>query len=83
MLIPTKGRIIVKKIVEEKKEESLILPDNPLYQPFWAIVENTALDSEFDRHMKVLIRPYAGNKIIYDGKEFIILLEQDILCYIE
>jgi len=83
MLIPNKGRIIVKKIVEEKKEGILIMPDKPSNEPYWAMVVGLHEEScSYGSGYKVLIPAYAGTKINYEGEEYIILKEEDVLCYI-
>lgn len=82
MLIPNKGRIIVKKIQEEKKEGVLIMPDKPSNEPYWAIVLGLNQESYYGFGYKVLIPAYAGTKIKYEDEEYIILKEEEVLCYI-
>lgn len=81
MLIPNKGRIIVQKIQEEKKEGSLILPDKPSNEPYWATITGIHDDGCMGSGYKVLIPAYAGTKINYEGEEYIILKEDEVLCY--
>jgi len=83
MLIPNKGRIIVKKIVEEKKEGILIMPDKPSNEPYWAEIAVGRPIDMFPYGTKVLIPAYAGTKINYECEEYIILKEEDVLCYIQ
>lgn len=83
MLIPNKGRIIVKKIVEEKKEGILIMPDKPSNEPYWADLFALNREAPFPLGAKVLVPAYAGTKINYEGEEYIILKEEDVLCYIQ
>jgi co-chaperonin GroES (HSP10) len=81
MLIPNKGRIIVQKIEQDKKEGCLILPDKPSNEPITCRIVSVQFESFFeDRHL-VVIPPYAGTKITYEGEEYIILKEDEILCY--
>lgn len=81
MLTPNKGRIIVQKIVEEKKEGVLIMPDKPSNEPYWVNVMNETSNG-LKPLQKALIPAYAGTKINYEGEEYIILKEEDVLCYI-
>lgn len=81
MLIPNKGRIIVQKIQEEKKEGSLILPDKPSNEPITCRICSVQFESFFEERHLVIIPAYAGTKINYEGEEYIILKEEEILCY--
>lgn len=81
MLIPNKGRVIVKKIIEEKKEGSLILPDIKPNMPYWAEVTYGRIGENFTRGTKVLVPAYAGAHINHEGEDLIILKEEEILCY--
>ncbi|TCT18942.1 chaperonin GroES [Melghiribacillus thermohalophilus] len=93
MLKPLGDRVVVEVIEQEEKTSSgIVLPDSAKEKPQEGRVvavgsgkvtdngEKVALEvSEGDR---VIYSKYAGTEVKYDGKEYLILREDDILAVI-
>lgn len=81
-LVPGEGRIIVRRIIEPKKEGGLILPEQNKNEPYLAKIL-AVTGWIYTRRDCVIVPCYAGVKINYiDGNEYIILKEDEILCKI-
>ncbi|MBO8157241.1 MAG: co-chaperone GroES [Bacillaceae bacterium] len=93
MLKPLGDRVVVEVIEQEEKTSSgIVLPDSAKEKPQEGRVvavgsgrvtdngEKIALEvSEGDR---VIYSKYAGTEVKYDGKEYLILREDDILAVV-
>lgn len=91
MLKPLADRILIEPIEQEEQTASgIVLPDSAKEKPQEGLViavgsgrvtdsgERIALDvSEGDR---VIFSKFAGTEIEYEGKEFLILREDDVLA---
>ena len=94
MLKPLGDRVIIELVESEEKTASgLILPDSAQEKPQEGKVvavgtgrvldngEKVALDvSEGDR---IIFSKYAGTEVKYQGNEYLILRESDILAIVE
>ncbi|MEO0293452.1 MAG: co-chaperone GroES [candidate division WOR-3 bacterium] len=89
MIEPVGRRVLVKRIEEEEKKGGIIVPDTAKEKPQWGIVENVAKVKKDDDPLpvkkgdKVLFGKYSGTEIEYEGEEYLILNEDDILAKIE
>ena len=89
MIEPVGRRVIVKRLEEEdKKKGGIIVPDTAKEKPQEGIVENVAKVGKDDDPLpvkkgdKILFGKYSGTEIEYDGEEYLILSEDDILAKI-
>ncbi len=89
MIEPVGRRVLVKRIEEEEKKKSgIIVPDTAKEKPQEGIVENVAKVGKDDDPLpvkkgdKILFGKYSGTEIEYDGEEYLILSEDDILAKI-
>ncbi|MBM7646595.1 chaperonin GroES [Scopulibacillus daqui] len=94
MLKPLGDRIVIETVEKEEKTASgIVLPDSAKEKPQEGRVvatgtgrvtdngERVALEvSEGDR---VIFSKYAGTEVKYDGKEYLILRQDDILAVVE
>ena len=91
---PLQDRIIVKRLSEEEKTKGgIIIPDTAKEKPFEGeviavgsgkILENgTRTSMEVKAGDRILFSKYAGTEIKIEGKEHLILKEDDILGIIE
>ena len=91
---PLYDRILAKRLEkEEKTSGGLIIPDNAKEKPLEALVVAVGSGKRLDNGEmlppsvktgdKVLIGRYSGSEVEIDGKDHIILREDDILAIIE
>jgi chaperonin GroES len=91
---PLQDRIIVERIEEETKTASgLIIPDSAKEKPQQGVVVaagkgkvlegGTILPLDIKPGDKVLFGKYAGTEVKIEGKEFLIMREDDILGVVE
>ena len=91
---PLQDRIIVERIEEETTTASgLIIPDSAKEKPQQGIVKavgkgkvteaGTILGMDVKAGDKVLFGKYAGTEVKIDGKQLLIMREDDILGVIE
>ena len=86
---PLSDRVLVEpEAAEEKTESGIIIPDTAKEKPQKGTVvavgpgkvENgTKVDMSVSEGDKVLYGKYAGTEVTLDGKEFMIMRENDIL----
>ncbi|MGE7930394.1 co-chaperone GroES [Lysinibacillus xylanilyticus] len=94
MLRPLGDRIVIELIeVEEKSAFGIVLPDSAKEKPqegkvvavgTGRILENgkrVELDVKVDDH--IIFSKYSGTEVKYEGNEYLILRESDILAIIE
>ena len=93
-VVPLNDKIVVKRLeAEDKTAGGIVLPDSAKEKPKQGIVsavgdgkllengKRAALQvREGDR---VLFTSYAGNDVTIDGKEYLIMSEEDILAVVE
>jgi chaperonin GroES len=89
MIEPVGRRVLVKRLEEEeKKKGSIIVPDTAKEKPQEGIVKNVAKVGKDDDPLpvrkgdRILFGKYSGTEIEYDGEEYLILNEDDILAKI-
>ena len=91
---PLQDRIIVERIEEETKTAGgLIIPDTAKEKPQQGKVlavgkgkklpDGKTVPMDVKEGDKVLFGKYSGSEIKIDGKEFLIMREEDILCVVE
>lgn len=91
---PLQDRIIVKRFESEEKTASgIIIPDSAKEKPFEGEViavgqgkvfdNGTRVDPTVKPGDKVLFAKYAGTEVKFDGEEYLIMREDDILGIIE
>lgn len=89
MIRPVGRRVLVKRIEREAKKGSIIIPDTAKERPQEGIVEAVAKVPKDDDPLpvkkgnKILFGKYGGTEIEYDGVEYLILDEDDIMGIIE
>lgn len=89
MIEPVGRRVLVQRLEEEdKKKSGIIVPDTAKEKPQEGIVKNVAKVGKDDDPLpvkkgdKILFGKYSGTEIEYDGEEYLILSEDDILAKI-
>lgn len=93
MLKPLGERIIIEPIEKEETTSSgVVLPDSAKEKPqegrVVAVGSGRVTDNgeriapEVEEGNKVIFSKYAGTEVKYDGKEYLILREDDILAII-
>ena len=92
-VIPLNDKILLERVeAEEKTAGGIVLPDTAKEKPkqgkILAIGEGKALDngkrSSFQVKIgdRVLFTSYAGTEVTIDGKEFLIMTEDDVLAVV-
>ncbi|CAM3030824.1 co-chaperone GroES [Hathewaya histolytica] len=74
----TKSGIIVAGAAKEKPQEAEVVAVGP-----GSIVDGKEIKMEVAVGDRVLFSKYAGNEIKFDGQEYIVLSQSDILAVIE
>jgi chaperonin GroES len=93
MIKPIGDRVVIKVVEREEKTASgLFLPDTAKEKPqegevvavgTGKIVGDKVLPLELQVGNRVIFSKYAGTEIKYDGTEYLILRESDVLAVIE
>lgn len=94
MLKPLGDRIVIEQIeTEEKTISGIVIPDSAKEKPqegrVIAIGSGRILESgervalEVKEDDKVIFAKYAGTEVKFDGKEYLILRENDVLAIIK
>jgi chaperonin GroES len=92
-IVPLNDKIVVERLeAEDKTAGGIILPDNAKEKPkqgkILALGDGKVLDSgnratfQVKVGDRVLFTSYAGNEVTVDGKEFLIMTEDDILAVV-
>ena len=92
-VVPLNDKIVVKRLeAEEKTAGGIVLPDTAREKPkqgkVLAAGEGKVLDSgkrqafQVKKGDKVLFTSYAGSEVKVDGKEYLIMSEEDILAIV-
>src|SRR6266446_2220781 len=93
-VVPLNDKILVKRLeAEEKTAGGIVLPDTAKEKPKQGKVlsmgDGKLLDNgkraafQVKEGDRVLFTSYAGNEIVFDGDEYLIMTEDDILAVIE
>ncbi|MFC5540691.1 MAG: co-chaperone GroES [Bacilli bacterium] len=91
MLRPLGDRVIIELVeVEEKTASGLVLPDSAKEKPQEGkvvavgpgrVLDNgTRVEPEVKEGDVIIFSKYAGTEVKYEGKEYLILRESDILA---
>ncbi len=94
MLKPLGDRVVIELVeAEEKTASGIVLPDTAKEKPqegkVVAVGTGRVLDSgervavEVKPGDRIIFSKYAGTEVKYDGKEYLILRESDILAVVE
>lgn len=94
MLKPLGDRIVIEQVeTEEKTASGIVLPDTAKEKPqegrVVAVGSGRILESgervalEVKEGDKVIFSKYAGTEVKLDGKEYLILRENDVLAIVE
>ena len=94
MLKPLGDRIVIELLeAEEKTASGIVLPDTAKEKPqegkVIAVGSGRILDSgervapEVEVGDRVIFAKYAGTEVKYDGKDYLILRESDILAVVK
>ena len=93
-LVPLNDKIVVERLeAEDKTAGGIILPDTAKEKPKQGVVralgdgkllENGKRASfQVKEGDRVLFTSYAGNEVTIDGKEYLIMSEDDILAVVD
>ena len=93
-LVPLNDKIIVQRLeAEEKTAGGIVLPDTAREKPkqgkVLSVGDGKLLDNgrrapfQVKEGDRVLFTSYAGNEVTVDGKEYLIMSEDDILAVID
>lgn len=84
---PVHDRVLVERIAQEDKTESglLYIPDNAKEKPTMGRVVAKGMEcgAEFDEEEIVLFGKYSGSEISVNGREMLLIREEDILAVVE
>jgi len=94
VLKPLGDRVVIELVeAEEKTASGIVLPDTAKEKPqegkVVAVGTGRVLDSgervavEVKPGDRIIFSKYAGTEVKYDGKEYLILRESDILAVVE
>lgn len=93
MIKPIGDRVVIKVVEREEKTASgLFLPDTAKEKPqegeiiavgSGKVVGNAVVPLELNAGDRVIYSKYAGTEVKYDGVEYLILREADILAIVE
>jgi chaperonin GroES len=89
---PLGDRVVIKRLeAEEKTKSGIVLPNQAKEQPQMAeviavgpggVVEGKEIKMEVSVGDTVIFSKYAGTEIKYDGEEYTILSQRDILAIV-
>jgi len=93
-IVPLNDKILVERLeAEDKTTGGIILPDTAKEKPkqgkVLSVGEGKALENgkraafQVKTGDRVLFTSYAGNEITHEGKEFLIMTEDDILAVVD
>ncbi|MCC5912301.1 MAG: co-chaperone GroES [Clostridiaceae bacterium] len=90
---PLGDRVVIKKLeAEEKTKSGIVLPGTAKEQPQMAevvavgpggVVEGKEIVMEVKIGDRVIFSKYAGTEVKFDGEEYTILRQNDILAIVE
>jgi chaperonin GroES len=93
-IVPLNEKIVVQRMeAEDKTAGGIILPDNAKEKPkqgkILSLGEGKVLENgkrapfQVKVGDKVLFTSYAGNEVTVDGKEYLVMTEDDILAVVD
>ena len=93
-LRPLQDRILVKRVEEEEKTKGgIIIPDTAKEKPGEGKVvsvgngkmgdDGKRIPLEIKKGDRILFGKYSGSDVKIEGKEYLIMREDDVLCVIE
>jgi chaperonin GroES len=93
-LVPLNDKLVVQRLeAEEKTAGGIVLPDTAREKPkqgrVLSVGDGKLLESgkraafQVKEGDRVLFTSYAGNEVTIDGKEYLIMSEDDILAVVE
>lgn len=90
---PLGDRVVIKKVEpEEKTKSGIVLPGSAKEQPQMAevlevgpggMVEGKEVTMEVKKGDRVIFSKYAGTEVKFEGEEYTILKQSDILAIVE
>jgi len=93
MIKPLGDRVVIELVKQEEKTASgIVLPDSAQEVPQEAtviavgsgsIVDGKKVPLEVEEGNQIIYSKYAGTEVEYDGNEYLIIREDDILAVIE
>lgn len=93
MIKPLGDRVIIELVEQEEKTASgIVLPDSAQEKPqegkvvavgSGAIVDGKRIELEVKENDRIIFSKFAGTEVKYDGNEYLILRETDILAIVE
>ena len=93
-IVPLNEKIVVKRLeAEEKTAGGIVLPDTAKEKPkqgkVLAVGDGKPLDNgkraafQVKVGDRVLFSSYAGNEVTLDGKEYLVMTEEDVLAVVD
>lgn len=92
MIKPLGDRVVIELIeVEETTAGGIVLPDSAKEKPqegkviavgTGKIVNGEKIDLEVEEGDRIIFSKFAGTEVEYDGKEYLIIREDDILAVV-
>lgn len=93
-IVPLNEKVVVKRVeAEEKTAGGIVLPDTAKEKPkqgkVLSLGEGKLLENgkrapfQVKEGDRVLFTSYAGNEVVIDGDEYLIMTEDDILAVVE
>ncbi len=93
MIKPLGDRVVIELVEQEEKTASgIVLPDSAQEKPqegkvvavgSGAIVDGKKVALEVKENDHIIFSKFAGTEVKYEGKEYLILRESDILAIVE
>jgi len=93
MIKPLGDRVVIELVEQEEKTASgIVLPDSAQEKPqegkvvavgSGAIVDGKKVALEVEENDRIIFSKFAGTEVKYEGKEYLILRESDILAIVE
>ncbi|HLR69943.1 MAG TPA: co-chaperone GroES [Pseudogracilibacillus sp.] len=93
MIKPLGDRVVIELVEREEKTASgIVLPDSAQEKPqegkvvavgSGAVVDGKRIALEVEENDRIIFSKFAGTEVKYEGKEYLILRENDILAIVE
>jgi len=93
MIKPLGDRVVIELVEQEETTASgIVLPDSAQEKPqegkvvavgSGAIVDGKKVELEVKEDDHIIFSKFAGTEVTYDGKEYLILRESDILAVVQ
>jgi len=90
---PLGDRVVIKKVeAQEKTKSGIVLPTQAKEQPQMAeviavgpggVIDGKEVKMEVEVGQKIIFSKYSGTEVKYDGVEYTILRQNDILAVVE